>query len=165
MLIKMIKCEVDEQYKDRFHLAQTKWTELKLAKGFVAQCGGWSLLNKEEAVIIGVWESIDAYTLFMNQNHDKIVDANGQVKTYKNIEVSLWSTNEIINSSAIEYFTFFALHDAGDYKNKKGNNDKTIFMTQIKNEELKKVLICKSELEGNYGDFETVIELDKEWIV
>lgn len=165
MLIKIIKCEVNEDSRDIFHLAQTKWTELNLARGFVTQLGGWNLLNKEEAVIIGVWESLDAYTLFMNKNHDKILDTNGQLKTYRKIEVSLWSTDENINSTNINYFKFSTLIDVGDYKINNNEKGKAIFMTQIKNEKSRKVLIFNSELGGNIGDFETVIKLDKEWAV
>ncbi|MCK6073908.1 YdbC family protein [Paenibacillus silvae] len=45
MLIKIIKCIVNEDSKSIFHFAQTKWTELKLISGFIAQVGGWNQIN------------------------------------------------------------------------------------------------------------------------
>lgn len=163
MLIKIIKCEVNEDSRYLFHAAQTKWTELKLANGFVTQLGGWNVLNKEEAVIIGVWETLEAYTLFMTENHGKIMNTNEQLKTYQKIEVSLWNTNENINVTEINNLKFLTLIDVKNYKI--NDNDKPIFLTPIKNEKSRKVLMFKSELEENSRELEAVVKLDKEWEV
>lgn len=165
MLIKMIKCEVNEDSKEIFHAAQTKWKELELAGGFAAQWGGWNLLNKEEAVIIALWESREAYTLFMTEHHDKIMDTNEQVKTYRKIEVSLWSTDESMDRAAIKDAAFTTIIDAGDYNMNGNEKGKAVLMTQLDHRKSSEVIIFKSELEGEIEDVETAVKLEKEWTV
>ncbi|NGP59120.1 DUF4937 domain-containing protein [Paenibacillus thiaminolyticus] len=46
MFIKMIKCIVNEDSKAVFHHAQTKWGQLESVSGFIAQVGGWDLLQR-----------------------------------------------------------------------------------------------------------------------
>ncbi|MBE0650848.1 MAG: YdbC family protein [Bacteroidales bacterium] len=88
MIIKWIVCEVEDEKKQAFSAAQEKWLEIKGAKGFLAQVGGWDLENQNVACIIAFWESrADLYS-FMSNLHDKIFHGNNQVETYKSIQIS-----------------------------------------------------------------------------
>lgn len=165
MLIKMIKCEVNEDSKEIFHAAQTKWKELEFISGFAVQWGGWNLLNKEDAVIIGLWESREAYTLFMTEHHDKIMDTNEQVKTYRKIEVSLWSTDERMDRAAIKDSCVYNVMDATDYNMNGKEKSMAVFMKPLDDRKSSKILIFTNELEGMIENFETVVKLEKEWTV
>lgn len=166
MLIKIIKCVVNKDSKDIFHLAQTKWTELKLASGFITQLGGWNVLNKEEAVVIALWESLDAYNYFMTEIHDKIMNTNEQQKSYEKIEVSLWQSDEIFSSNDITSFKHSVLVEIVDYEaDTNYDRDKIIFITDVNSVQINKVLIFNNKLVENKGIIETVIELDKDWTI
>jgi hypothetical protein len=88
LLIKYIKCEVEEAKKAAFSKAQEEWVPLSEVGGFLGQFGGWS--RNGEAVILGFWESRQAYQHFMEQIHDTIFLENNQGKTYRSITVTLY---------------------------------------------------------------------------
>ncbi|MBU5351112.1 DUF4937 domain-containing protein [Paenibacillus silvae] len=167
MLIKIIKCIVNEDSKSIFHFAQTKWTDLKLISGFIAQVGGWNQLDKNEAVIIAVWESLDAYTFFMSEIHDKIITSNEQTQSYEQIEISLWKTNEIISRTEITNFKCSKLIDLRNHNLRTDDlSKKTLHMTQLKDEKVRKVLILNNELEEtSEGNDEILLKFEKEWTV
>ncbi|WP_369124658.1 DUF4937 domain-containing protein [Paenibacillus thiaminolyticus] len=71
------------------------------------------MLQKNEAVIIGMWESMNAYTYFMNELHDQIMDTNKQKKSYEKIEVSLWETDETIHVNDIQALERLTVLDIG----------------------------------------------------
>ncbi|CAI6036049.1 hypothetical protein PAECIP112173_00823 [Paenibacillus sp. JJ-100] len=165
MLIKMIKCQVNENSRKLFHLAQTKWTELQSCRGFVAQLGGWNLLNKEEAVIIGVWESSDAYSNFMDKHHDKLLNTNEQMSTYQKIEVSLWDTHENINCIDVKYYAFIAISETGNCKRSVDDDNKAEYRLQINNNNSTKTLMFNVALQKDIAEFEAVVKLEAEWAV
>lgn len=90
MLIKWINCIVKPGQRDRFSLAQQKWSKLKDIDGFIAQTGGWNEKDPLNACIMGMWRDLDSYQTFMNEYHDEIFQKNGQVNTYDQIEVRLF---------------------------------------------------------------------------
>lgn len=165
MLIKIIKCRVREDSKDFFHQAQTKWTELKKATGFIAQVGGWNLENSNEAIIIGFWESRKDYISFMSETHDKILDINKQSTSYENIEVCIWMTENVLDSKEIinsEYFLFI------DEKSDRLNiRLKDSIMLELKNEKAGKILILNKTIDEKEitRHIKTRIKLDKDWNV
>lgn len=165
MLIKIIKCIVREDSKYLFHHAQSKWTKLKLASGFIAQIGGWNLVNNNEAIIIGFWDSMKDYIYFMSEIHDKILDANKQTKSYEKIEVSIWSTEEVLNSKEIINSEYLLLIDEkSDKIDNIGNKD--LIILEIKNEENRKTLMLSNIIEEKeITKHKTLIRLDKEWTV
>ncbi len=89
MFFKWIVCHVPLEKRDSFSLAQTKWVELATIPGFVGQLGGWDLLSKNDACILGIWQNQKSYQVFMDQHHDLIFVDNKQGDTFKTIDVSL----------------------------------------------------------------------------
>ena len=165
MLIKMIKCQVNEDSRKLFHLAQTKWTELQSSRGFVAQLGGWNLWNKEEAVIIGLWESLDDYSHFMDKHHDNILNTNEQMGTYQKIEVSLWDTHGNINSIDVKYYNFIAIKETGNCKRSVDDDNKAEYRLLIKNNNSTKTLMFNVALQKDIAEFEAVVKLEEDWAV
>lgn len=92
MYIKWIVCEVPTKHKKQFSIAQEKWIKTKEAKGFIAQTGGWNLLNPKEACIISFWKDKESLTNFMNNLHDDIFFQNQQSATYTSITVSYYNS-------------------------------------------------------------------------
>ncbi|MGM0837217.1 MAG: YdbC family protein [Bacillota bacterium] len=88
MLIKYIKCQVEEESRAEFSKAQEKWSDLAYVEGFIGQLGGWC--ENGEAVILGFWESSGAYQHFMEHIHDTIFLENNQGNTYRSITVTLY---------------------------------------------------------------------------
>ncbi|MCP5045690.1 MAG: DUF4937 domain-containing protein [bacterium] len=87
MLLKWIVCTVKKNLRPEFHEAQVMWKESAAAEGLVAQVGGWDTRNENEACILSVWESQQAYDLFYQYVHDAITTKNHQAGTYEKIEV------------------------------------------------------------------------------
>lgn len=81
MIIKLIVCEVEENQKQNFSIAQGSWKKLSSIKGFCGQFGGWNS-SANEAIIIGIWDSLADVNEFMAFSHDKIVLENNQQATY-----------------------------------------------------------------------------------
>ena len=90
MLIKSIRCQVEEQMKDLFSKGQTQWKPLSIMKGFHGQLGGWCEQNPNQAWIIAFWENPSAYQQFMEKEHDEIFIDSGQGKTYDAISVDFF---------------------------------------------------------------------------
>ena len=88
MYIKWIICDVKEDKKQEFTLAQDKWVKTADAEGFIAQVGGWDMKNNSEACIISFWKNKESLENFMNGLHDTIFDKNKQGDTYNSIVVS-----------------------------------------------------------------------------
>ncbi len=90
MLIKLIQCQVNDDTRRSFSEAQMHWYALGCCAGFDGQLGGWSLLDPNLAVIVGLWRDESAYARFMRDVHDSIFESHGQEGTYQAIDVSLW---------------------------------------------------------------------------
>lgn len=92
MYIKWIVCYVKNDKKQEFSIAQEKWHKTDIAKGFIAQTGGWDSKNKNIACIISFWKSKIHLENFMKNIHDNIFDENKQVDTYNSITVQYFSS-------------------------------------------------------------------------
>ncbi|GLH62971.1 hypothetical protein PG301_08100 [Parageobacillus sp. G301] len=82
MLLKWIRCEVEEEKKALFSAAQEKWRDLKGCPGFLGQIGGWNIAKPQEACILAFWENLDFYQSFMSDKHDEIFERSRQEGTY-----------------------------------------------------------------------------------
>ncbi|NUK30113.1 YdbC family protein [Parageobacillus sp. VR-IP] len=89
MLLKWIRCEVDEEKKAAFSAAQETWRDLKGYPGFLGQIGGWNVTKPQEACILAFWENLDYYQSFMSNKHDEIFDRSRQKGTYHKIAVDM----------------------------------------------------------------------------
>ena len=92
MYIKWITCHVKNDKKLEFSIAQEKWHKTVIAKGFIAQTGGWDSINENLACIISFWESKNHLENFMKDIHDKIFDKNKQANTYNSITVQYFNS-------------------------------------------------------------------------
>ncbi|MBP3038613.1 YdbC family protein [Bacillaceae bacterium Marseille-Q3522] len=90
MLLKWIKCKVEDNNKQSFSEAQEKWRELHKINGFLGQIGGWDLRKPFEAGILAFWENRDSYQHFMEHHHDYIFHRSNQRSSYLNINVQLY---------------------------------------------------------------------------
>lgn len=90
MIIKWIKCQVDEESKCSFSNAQEKWSKLKNSEGFLGQIGGWDKNNPCEAGILSFWKDYHSYKKFMKYHHDDIFENSNQKHTYQNISVKIY---------------------------------------------------------------------------
>lgn len=124
MLIKWIRCQVTENQKSPFSLAQEQWSLVKGTNGFLGQIGGWDLRNPLEAGILSIWEDSLAYHRFMKDVHDHIFEKNQQKETYKKIFVNIYET--IASVGQIDMTTLFGEGDflrvAECYVNEGKNN-------------------------------------------
>lgn len=78
--------------RDSFSSAQMRWAPLAGVRGFNGQLGGWVEWygkGAREACILGVWESFDAYMVFMDQQHDRIFRDTQQAESYEKIDVAI----------------------------------------------------------------------------
>ncbi|HZG59168.1 MAG TPA: YdbC family protein [Anoxybacillus sp.] len=89
MLLKWIRCIVDEEKKVVFSAAQEKWRDLKGYPGFHGQIGGWNVAEPQEACILAFWENLDCYQAFMSNKHDEIFERSRQKGTYHKISVDI----------------------------------------------------------------------------
>jgi heme-degrading monooxygenase HmoA len=89
MLLKWIRCEVNEEKKAAFSAAQEKWRDLKGCPGFLGQIGGWNAAKPQEACILAFWENLDSYKYFMSDKHDEIFERSRQKGTYHKISVDI----------------------------------------------------------------------------
>ncbi|GMN99370.1 YdbC family protein [Parageobacillus thermoglucosidasius] len=89
MLLKWIRCEVDEEKKAAFSAAQETWRDLQGYPGFLGQIGGWNAAKPQEAWILAFWENLDFYQSFMSDKHDEILERSKQTGTYQNISVDI----------------------------------------------------------------------------
>jgi heme-degrading monooxygenase HmoA len=97
MLIKWIRCNVFEDQKPMFSIAQQQWKALTGFQGFVGQIGGWNNKNPFEACILSFWKDESSYQAFMNQKHDEIFEKSNQQTTYYNIFVELYKTEAVMD--------------------------------------------------------------------
>lgn len=98
MLIKWIKCQVNNSDKISFSKAQEAWRKIKNAEGFLGQLGGWDQHNQNEACILSFWKDSRAYKNFMDHIHDGIFENSNQRNTYVNISVQIYKKKNDINS-------------------------------------------------------------------
>nr|WP_283165031.1 DUF4937 domain-containing protein [Shewanella aquimarina] len=82
----MVSCQVELGQEFKFSQGQLLWNELNHCAGFRGQFGGW-VPSKQQAIIIGLWESSDAVNLFMESVHDGIYIRSDQGSTYKQCDV------------------------------------------------------------------------------
>ncbi|KON70938.1 hypothetical protein AKG34_20615 [Peribacillus butanolivorans] len=106
MLIKWIKCQVNEKNKSSFSNAQEGWGELKQVDGFIGQIGGWDKNNPFEAGIISFWRDDRSYQAFMEQQHDEIFEKSNQRNTYSNISVHIYE--KMFNISTTDMTDFLS---------------------------------------------------------
>ncbi|MCR8641282.1 YdbC family protein [Paenibacillus sp. N1-5-1-14] len=166
MLIKIIICTVNDESKENFSHAQSQWKDLKFARGFIAQVGGWNLVNPNEAVIVGFWKSMEDYKKFMADLHDRIMDSNEQGKSYEKIEVGLWTTEEVLSGDEVARFGFLALIDVeDDGVDVEGFIGKDSVVMQIESDGVRKILVLGSTIEGVLEGCRARVPFDKEWIV
>ncbi|MFI8492440.1 YdbC family protein [Peribacillus butanolivorans] len=115
MLIKWIKCQVNEENKSSFSNAQEGWGDLKQLDGFIGQIGGWDKNNPFEAGIISFWRDDRSYQAFMEQQHDGIFEKSNQRNTYSNISVQIFE--KMFNTSKTDMTDFLSkgsLHRVAD---------------------------------------------------
>lgn len=140
MLIKLIKCIVKEPLRSEFQTAQSQWSQLASVKGFIAQFGGWNRLNMGEAVIVGLWCSIESYQYFMTEVHDQILKGNKQSGLFESIEVSLWSSNENIHWTAMKALNDFGIYETLNDAILLKPNDGSIVINSLKEPNNRKIL-------------------------
>lgn len=92
MIVKWITCAVPGEERAAFAKAQSEWSALASVAGFGGQVGGWNLRDPHQACILALWRDADAYRRFMAEEHDRIVERNGQGRTYSSIAVSLFES-------------------------------------------------------------------------
>lgn len=90
MIVKLIRCRMEDGSHDRFMSGQQRWRPLAQVQGFVGQIGGWRADDSDEAVIIGLWRDKASYEAFMSDVHDRLFERTGQKGSYSSSEVSLW---------------------------------------------------------------------------
>ncbi|SIR84250.1 protein of unknown function [Peribacillus simplex] len=106
MLMKWIKCQVNEENKRSFSKAQERWRELRHCAGFMGQIGGWNRNEPYEAGILSVWKDLHSYQSFMQHQHDEIFGKSDQGSTYTNISVDIYG--KIFNIGTKTLRNFFA---------------------------------------------------------
>jgi heme-degrading monooxygenase HmoA len=105
MVAKWIVCDVKNNLKKEFSLAQEQWKETQNVIGFIGQVGGWDMENKKTACIISFWENEKFLKLFMKNIHDKIFFSNNQSEYYNSIHVEYYTSlleMEVQSSSIID---------------------------------------------------------------
>ncbi|CAH0150092.1 hypothetical protein SRABI84_00677 [Peribacillus simplex] len=105
MLMKWIKCQVNEENKRSFSKAQEGWAELRHSAGFIGQIGGWNRTEPFEAGILSVWKDLHSYQSFMQHQHDEIFGKSDQGSTYTNISVDIFE--RIFNIGTKDITDFF----------------------------------------------------------
>ncbi|WHY56184.1 YdbC family protein [Peribacillus simplex] len=105
MLMKWIKCQVNEENKRSFSKAQEGWGELRHCAGFMGQIGGWNANEPYEAGILSVWKDLHSYQSFMQHQHDEIFAKSDQGSTYTNISVDIYG--KIFNIGTTDIKDFF----------------------------------------------------------
>lgn len=69
MLMKWIKCQVNEENKRSFSKAQERWGQMRHCDGFIGQIGRWNRNEPCEAGILSVWKDLHCYQRFMLHQH------------------------------------------------------------------------------------------------
>ncbi|WP_417898155.1 YdbC family protein [Bacillus haimaensis] len=150
VLVKYIWCEVEEEKRSAFSKAQEEWDHLAEVEGFLGQFGGWG--ESGEAVILGFWESRQAYQHFMEYVHDTIFLENNQGKTYRSITVTLYE-GEVFKQEWLEN------SESGGrlYLSGKPNEESAVtFLSEMR----ESLSVAFSEMEGA-----SVIDLEPKWNV
>ncbi|WP_170971575.1 YdbC family protein [Peribacillus simplex] len=104
MLMKWIKCQVNEENKRSFSKAQEGWEELRHCAGFMGQIGGWNRYEPFEAGVLSFWKDLHAYQSFMQHQHDEMLAKSTQVSTYTNISVDIFEKISNIGTTDITDF-------------------------------------------------------------
>lgn len=150
LLVKYIRCEVEEEKRAAFSKAQGEWDRLSEVDGFLGQFGGWS--GSGEAVILAFWDSRQAYQYFMEHVHDTIFLENNQGKTYRSITVKLYE-GEVFKQGWLEN-----IESAGRlYVSETANEESAVTFLNEKRESLSAAF---SEMRGA-----SVIDLEPKWNV
>lgn len=89
MLIKTIFCQVENEQKPAFSIAQQQWDHLQHVDGFYGQVGGW---NENEACIFTAWEHMNTYQKFMKDVHDEVLEGSQQKLTYTSCKTALYQS-------------------------------------------------------------------------
>ena len=91
MLMKWIRCAVDEEWRIRFSRAQAAWGRISSAAGLIGQYGGWDVRAQSGiACILSIWQDDSAYAKFMRGFHDFVTEGSGQASTYRQIKVDMF---------------------------------------------------------------------------
>jgi len=91
ILLKEIHCQVAPEARASFHLAQSQWSPVTDADGFLWQLGGWMSGSGNEALILAGWRDAAAHEHFLAPGglHDRILAENRQMSTMLHWEVQL----------------------------------------------------------------------------
>lgn len=114
MHIKLITCGVNTNKIQAFSKAQEKWKHTAKSDGFIVQFGGWNENNKNEAIIVAIWENKTYLDYFMEKVHDTIVNSNNQADTYNSISINHFSSNENDSKHFIETIKMIAYLSLSD---------------------------------------------------
>jgi hypothetical protein len=102
MIAKHVVCTIPIEHRAAFASGQLGWHRLDSVAGFIAQFGGFT---EDNAHILGLWSTPEAYQHFMLEHHDRIAELAGQNGTYSRITVALYevvsptSTSEALTSA------------------------------------------------------------------
>jgi heme-degrading monooxygenase HmoA len=89
-LLKWIVARVEPDRREAFAEAQQQWRALSGAAGFVAQVGGWSRDDPDQACVLALWEDRESHRRFMDGLHDEITARGRQEQTYAALAVALF---------------------------------------------------------------------------
>ena len=89
MLLKAIQCQVAPEFRSEFSNGQRAWAGVSELKGFMGQLGGW---HEDTAWITCWWESWEDYSIFMEQRHDQLYEANGQKGAIQESSINFWES-------------------------------------------------------------------------
>ncbi|MCL1067964.1 DUF4937 domain-containing protein [Shewanella olleyana] len=93
-IAKIITCQVTDKKQQSFTHSQSLWGLTASCEGFIGQLGGWvqgecEQVSEEhnsdshnQAVVIGLWQSQQDLTDFMESTHDDIIEQNLQPSTF-----------------------------------------------------------------------------------
>jgi heme-degrading monooxygenase HmoA len=177
MLLKWIRCEVDEEKKAAFSAAQEKWRDLKGYPGFLGQIGGWNAAVPQEACILAFWENLDSYQSFMSDKHDEIFERSRQKGTYHKISVDIvevkqpnefnrMSMTEVLQNSKMLYVVHSNRLKEKQTLSDAIKQDKHILATFLSENQL--AVLCAS-MELSRGEWKntphTQVKLENAWMV
>lgn len=163
MIIKWIRCEVREEKKHLFTLAQSKWKGIRNVPGFIGQAGGWSSENPGTALVAAFWSSESAYKNFMQSYHDDIYDGTAQKGTYESLKVDLYCSDVQIDIRGLLSDAEF-LHYSEKASSQRPNEDRDIAGFTEEKSLILRFGSANEECDGNPSGNGWVL-LEKTWTV
>ncbi|WP_285165001.1 DUF4937 domain-containing protein [Shewanella goraebulensis] len=131
---KIINCQVAYEQKESFSHRQSQLGLTASCEGFIAQLGGWvqeegeqvseeyNSVSYNQAVVIGLWQSQQDLTAFMEFTHDNIIEQNQQTSTYIACQVNrqqhvLTMGLKVLNIPEIQLISMVTCEGAIDKQN------------------------------------------------